>query len=52
MIENCRVTHCAGQGILVNDPYGEIADNYVDAIGGEVVYEVRRATVERDCAGA
>ena len=37
MVENCRVTHCACQGILTNDPDGEIADNYVDAIGGEVV---------------
>ena len=48
VVENCRVTHSTEQGILVNDPYGEIADNYVDAIGGELVYKPAAGAVERD----
>ena len=37
VVQNCRVIHCDNQGILVEDPYSEIAYNYVDAIGGEMV---------------
>ena len=39
MVENCRVTQSTEQGILVIEPYGEVADNYVDEIGGELVFK-------------
>ena len=37
VIENCTVTSCADQGILVAAPYSQIDGNYVDRVGGEVV---------------
>ena len=33
-ITNCSVLHCSNQGILGASNYGEIADNYVDYVGG------------------
>jgi autotransporter-associated beta strand protein len=36
IIEDCAVTNCASQGILGSNRSGQIIDNYVDAVGGEV----------------
>jgi hypothetical protein len=36
VVRNCRVTHCWMQGILIGDSYSELADNYVDAVGGQL----------------
>ncbi|MGA2619158.1 MAG: Ig-like domain-containing protein [Thermoguttaceae bacterium] len=37
-ITNCRVLHCSDQGILGTSNFGEIADNYVDYVGGQLVH--------------
>ncbi len=37
-ITNCRVLHCSSQGILGASDFGEIADNYVDYVGGQLVH--------------
>ena len=38
VVEDCRILHCAGQGILGGGNGSEIADNYVDYIGGDLIY--------------
>lgn len=34
VVEDCRITHMWGQGILISGNYDEISNNYIDAIGG------------------